>query len=449
MTINEANFASGAMPSASAAQEFGTTPGLLTRSQVPGNSVPGSNGVTYDASTQQPDYNATKTVPNADALRPFRMDANSNEGARGFKYSVKTRTYPAAVSGDKDLQHYMCFFINIRGKSKYRDRFKSTPISTGGQNRLQSQGLVDAGAFAAGAGAATLGAGAIGSVLGNSVNKLIGTNVKGVGNGSKIVKPSGLQNFANSTIGKGVIGGGVAIGGGLLAMAGNRATGFFEPDQSARIDQAIMLAINKAPEVKYGVEYDAKDLGTMVGLISGGSSAVDAVDGERNSEYMKSVLMNIANIPKGIADVFGGDLDFGSALKQGMGVAPNPFREQVFRNVQTREFTFEYKFLPRNKTEVDNVQNIIYQFKFHMHPEVSTGGLFYIYPSTFDIAYYYKGKENTNFNRISTCVLEDLAVDYGGQGFNTFASGSPTEINIKLRFRELEVLTKERIFQGY
>jgi hypothetical protein len=159
--------------------------------------------------------------------------------------------------------------------------------------------------------------------------------------------------------------------------------------------------------------------------------------------------MNIANIPKGIADVFGGDLDFGSALKQGMGVAPNPFREQVFRNVQTREFTFEYKFLPRNKTEVDNVQNIIYQFKFHMHPEVSTGGLFYIYPSTFDIAYYYKGKENTNFNRISTCVLEDLAVDYGGQGFNTFASGSPTEINIKLRFRELEVLTKERIFQGY
>lgn len=447
MTINEANFASGAMPSASAAQEFGTTPGLLTRSQVPGNSVAGANAVTYDTSTQQPDYNATVTVPNADALRPFSMDANSNDTARGFKYSVKTRTYPAAVSGDKDLQHYMCFFINIRGKSKYRDNFKSTPISTGGQNRLQSQGLVDAGAFAAGAGFATLGAGAIGSVLGNSVNKLIGTNVKGVGDGAKIVTP--LQQFATSGFGKGVIGGAVAVGGGILAMAGNKATGFFEPDQSARIDQAIMLAINKAPEVKYGVEYDAKDLGTMVGLISGGSSAVDAVDSETNSEYAKSVLMNIANIPKGIADVFGGDLDFGSALKQGMGVTPNPFREQVFRNVQTREFTFEYKFLPRSKTEVDNVQNIIYQFKFHMHPEVSTGGLFYIYPSTFDIAYYYKGKVNNNFNRISTCVLEDLAVDYGGQGFNTFASGSPTEINIKLRFRELEVLTKERIFQGY
>lgn len=441
MTINEANFASGAMPSASAAQEFGTTPGLLTRSQVPGNSVPGSNSITYDTSTQQPDYNATVTVPNADALRPFSMDANSNDTARGFKYNVKTRTYPAAVSGDKDLQHYMCFFINIRGKSKYKDRYKSTPISAAGQNRLQSAGLVDAGAFAV--------AGAGGAILGNTVNNLIGANLKGVGDNAKIIKPSRTQSALQSTLGKSAITGTIAIGGGVTGIAVNKATGFFEPDQSSRIDQAIMLAINKAPEVKYGVEYDAKDLGTMVGLISGGSSAVDAVAGERNSEYGRSVLMNVANIPKGIADVFGGDLDFGSALKQGMGVAPNPFREQVFRNVQTREFTFEYKFLPRNKTEVDNVQNIIYQFKFHMHPEVSTGGLFYIYPSTFDIAYYYKGKVNNNFNRISTCVLEDLAVDYGGQGFNTFASGSPTEINIKLRFRELEVLTKERIAQGY
>lgn len=441
MTITEANFASGATPSASAAQEFGTTPGLLTRSQVPGNSVPGSNSVNYDTSTNQPDYNATVTVPNADALRPFSMTSTTNDTARGFKYNVKTRTYPAAVSGAPDLQHYMCFFINIRGKSKYKDRFNSTPISAAGQNRLQSQGLVDAGAFAVGA--------AGGAVLGNSINNLIGANVKGLGDNAKVIKPNKAVNFLQSTAGKTLITGGIAIGTGVGAIAANNKLGIFEPDQSSRIDQAIMLAINKAPEVKYGVEYDAKDLGTMVGLISGGSSAVDAVNGSTNSEYARSVALNIANIPKGIADIFGGDLDFGSALKQGMGVAPNPFREQVFRNVQTREFTFEYKFLPRNLTEVENVQNIIYQFKFHMHPEVSTGGLFYIYPSTFDIAYYYKGKLNNNFNRISTCVLEDLAVDYGGQGFNTFASGHPTEINIKLRFRELEVLTKERIAQGY
>ena len=84
-----------------------------------------------------------------------------------------------------------------------------------------------------------------------------------------------------------------------------------------------------------------------------------------------------------------------------------------------------------------------------MHPEVSDGGLFYIYPSTFDIAYYFKGKENTNLHKISTCVLERMAVDYGGQGFNSFEDGVPTEINMRLEFRELEIMTKKRISEGY
>jgi hypothetical protein len=64
-------------------------------------------------------------------------------------------------------------------------------------------------------------------------------------------------------------------------------------------------------------------------------------------------------------------------------------------------------------------------------------------------------------NRISTCVLEHMSVDYGGQnGFAAFgtptynpfsgpAAGMPTEINMSLKFRELETLTKERINIGY
>jgi hypothetical protein len=48
-----------------------------------------------------------------------------------------------------------------------------------------------------------------------------------------------------------------------------------------------------------------------------------------------------------------------------------------------------------------------------------------------------------------------MTVDYGGQQFSTFvpynssAASYPTEINMKLRFVELETLTKERIDEGY
>jgi hypothetical protein len=42
-----------------------------------------------------------------------------------------------------------------------------------------------------------------------------------------------------------------------------------------------------------------------------------------------------------------------------------------------------------------------------------------------------------------------MEVDYGGQGWHTFGDGMPTEINMRLKFRELEVMTKERIEKGY
>ena len=134
----------------------------------------------------------------------------------------------------------------------------------------------------------------------------------------------------------------------------------------------------------------------------------------------------------------------------GTSQALNPFREQVFQNVETRSFNFDYKFLPRNAGEAKTAQNIIRMFKFHMHPELSTGGLFYIYPSTFDIQYFFKGKENQNINKISECVLASMKVDYGPNGqMSSFADGSPTEITMSLSFVELEVLTKERVNVGY
>jgi hypothetical protein len=85
-----------------------------------------------------------------------------------------------------------------------------------------------------------------------------------------------------------------------------------------------------------------------------------------------------------------------------------------------------------------------------MHPELAAGGAFFLYPSEFEIAYYYNNKENGYFNKIATCALTDLQVDYGGEQFSSFSNGAPTEINLTLSFRELELITKESIrSRGY
>ena len=80
-------------------------------------------------------------------------------------------------------------------------------------------------------------------------------------------------------------------------------------------------------------------------------------------------------------------------------------------------------------------------------------------PSTFDISYHYlAGKENSFLNKISTCVLKSVNVQYGGDRFKTYKRDTdarigkgapPQQSKISLVFQEMEIITKDRIEQGY
>ena len=85
-----------------------------------------------------------------------------------------------------------------------------------------------------------------------------------------------------------------------------------------------------------------------------------------------------------------------------------------------------------------------------MHPEMKDDRNFlYLYPSEFDITYYQGGRENLNLHRHTSCVLTDMSVNYTPNGnFSTFNDGMPTQINVAMTFKELSLLTKEKIRDG-
>jgi hypothetical protein len=90
-----------------------------------------------------------------------------------------------------------------------------------------------------------------------------------------------------------------------------------------------------------------------------------------------------------------------------------------------------------------------------MHPEFKGAGeLLFIYPSEFDIVYYTNGSENKNIHKHTSCVLTEMSVNYTPNGvFNTFfesktGGGMPTQINVNLTFRELQILNKELVKGG-
>jgi hypothetical protein len=367
---------------------------------------------------------------NQDTSNEFRNNASGTSKKDKNKFKVNITQYPSDLQTADNLKHYVLFNINIRGKSKFKENkvlfeTKRNPNSANlTADQLASGPIRTTTALAAGAAA------------GVAVSSLAKTAAKSFGltGGKNPIVSESAVNVGANLIG---VGAGVAIG---AAVA---ASDILEPDTTYRISDAIALYVDGPPTVKYSMNYANKELGTLLGVLSG--SVVDSQGFAAGSAEAGAAMgASLAKLPGAF-----GAADIGSALSASSGTALNPFRETVFESVDFRSFAFKYKFFPKNKKESDDVYNIINTLKFHMHPEMSSGKMFFIYPSEFNITYYFGDSENEYFHKFATCVLENMDVNYGGEQFSSFRDGSPTEINMSLTFRELEILTKNMIEEGY
>lgn len=374
--------------------------------------------------------NAASQIPGLSSLKnksTANVDKFKTQTPSTTDRSIGNFIYPSSLTVDPDLQHWVTFYINVRGKSKIaQDKSllvdPSTPVPLNGENRVDPSKMSNGVAAAAGV------AGALGAVSKLGVGKFFG-KIAYARSGSGL---GGLAGFAAGT----------ALAAGTAAIATDLAV---TPDTTYRLKDAITLHLAQAPSAHYSADYDIVNLGALQGFFDGSSSAVDA------SKSLGMSIDSFKEIARAGAFAVGGTISSVAAKMEAASKQTlNPFREVLFKSVGFRRFRFDYKFFPKSQQETDQVQKIIQTFRYHMHPELSNGGLFYIHPSEFNIQYYYKGKENTYFNKISTCALVDMHVEYGGQEqFASFADGAPVEITMSLQFQELETLTKERIQKGY
>ena len=230
-----------------------------------------------------------------------------------------------------------------------------------------------------------------------------------------------------------------------LAAGAATVAGVFAPDASRsqrRMKTAIALHVPNQLSVRYGMQWSEEDTLLLQAASDGVQQALS-----RQGATGKLTGVGAAGVSAlaavGLQKTSGG-------VSSALGIAANPKKEQTFKGVDFRKFTFDYQFYPRSADEAKNVLNIIQQFKLHMHPEFKSDlNYLWIYPSEFDIIYYTNGVENLNLHRHTSCVLEEMSVNYTPNGnFNTFANGMPTQINITLGFRELQILSRETVMGG-
>lgn len=226
--------------------------------------------------------------------------------------------------------------------------------------------------------------------------------------------------------------------------------------KTKRITQAISLYMPETMSVQYNSNWESSSLTDAGGkLLFGaqvGKGIWDDID-MKNGNTLKNLASNPSNYAA-IAEVVGnaaGGGDTADFLLQATGSALNPQLEVLFKGTNMREFQFDFLFAPYDETEAKNVMEIIKMFKFHMAPEINTGmmGRYFTPPSEFDIDFLFAGQINKNVHKLSTCVLTNMSVDYAPNGWSTFNNGMPTHTKLTLQFMETEIITKQRVDEGY
>ena len=356
-------------------------------------------------------------------------------------FAFSSLSYPLDITNDMANGHYMLFYVNVQNKTKfkyegvdgqsvgdvyeYEETFQDPVAAEQGFGDVKSKRIVTAN----GANAAD-----VAYAKGKLSKGQKGTIITSDGADLRKGRTSAFQNnFA----------------------ASYRTT--------TRITDSVALYL--PPNVKNNTSagYDGFATGVIGLAAAGGANLIDAM---RNNDFeraagalvgsAKGIILESAKrasseIIQGLTEAEGTI----ELLNSAFGQATNPYMEVLFTQMGLRSFSYDFTFAPRNKEETDQVQRIIQLFRFHMAPELKgANNRFLTLPSTFDIHYMYqledgKASENDFYNRIATCVLESCDVDYTPNGVQSFASGAPTQIKMSLGFKETELLTKDRINEGF
>lgn len=342
------------------------------------------------------------------------------------KYNFEYATYPEDLfdSSNSYGNSYAIFYINVQNDSKIAKSSPTAFIADDEANKGISSQITKRTTTA---GQLAVSAGAIGAAGGTIAGQILGIGSR-TGQGA-LIGAGAAAVIANSKSDK------------VEIMSPIKSFDAIISRQTKRLKTAIALNVPNELSFRYGINWDTDNTAILsTGLEVGADlarSINDGVDGHPGNAISSLILSASDASISGV-----------SALT---GLAANPRKEQSMNGVDFRTHQFTYRFYVRSEKEAKTIERIIYQFKYHMHPEFKDDNDYiFLYPSEFDIEFYTNGEISKTLPKITTCVLSEMSTNYTPQSvFNQLRNGSIPEINLNLSFRELAILTKDEISKGY
>ena len=370
------------------------------------------------------------TKPPATRVQDIDLQASPTGILNVDPLSASILSYPLDVQQNFQNGHYMLFYVNVQDKTKYKYgvgqsidlREIDNKILKGMSEREKRYNKLQA--IRTGRDLRTDGGG-------------------GTGN-STTYGAIGVDKFGNE------------IKGQIESKNKKGVSSAF--NNTRRITDSVALYLPGGVQDTTTANYNDSKTGIAGFLVATGAVAVGG-DAKKISESLvagtEGILKDSAARAIGLVAELGGAEGAEQLVKKAFGEADNPYMEVLFDSMALRTFTYNFTFAPKNEQEALEVQKIIQLFRFHMAPELRPGVNRYLgLPSQFDLHYMYLSKdgatsENNFYNRIATCVLQNCDVNYTPNGVKSFEDGGPVTTTMTLAFKEIELLTKDKIAEGY
>ena len=201
------------------------------------------------------------------------------------------------------------------------------------------------------------------------------------------------------------------------------------------------------------VEYENAELGAVGGAIADGNTDADfSIPSEQlGDKGIQGLLVN--SITKTFSP---GAAEVSRARNK---VAPNPNTRALFKQVNLRTFSFQFKLQPVSEAEAEMIGRIIKVFRTELYPSmIAAQGLGinasagYNFPDRFFIQQFYGNKE-LPAQKIAPAYLDSFTTNYNTahQTFLRGKNGKPyfSEIDIAMTFMESKPLSRKDIGFGF
>lgn len=178
----------------------------------------------------------------------------------------------------------------------------------------------------------------------------------------------------------------------------------------------------------------------------GGEIKAENIQEQINSmgERLKSVAFytGMSNVVSGL----GGQASAEGIMGQVGGRLPNPYRTMLFRGVDFRTFSFEFRFVPFSESDCDLIDQIISKFREHAYPDFAEDQMFFTYPDECQIIYMWETGHNKWLNSFKRAVCTGIDVNFAPlQQWTSMRNGFPNMIIITTTWSEVEIITKNDI----